>query len=907
MSSPTTSGDDTRSLLDRALALNHARYGFSTASCQIYDTAWVSMIKRSTKGIVEWTFPESFHWLIRAQNSDGSWGSSKSSRTAKAIDTAASLLALLKHAESPLQLHEYGSSELKSRVQSALESLTTQLRHCNDIESTNHIGVELVLPALIRYLREELPSSNFFLRVPAALEAMSEAKASQFQPELLYKQKWSPAIYHLEAFVGKIDFDRVTQQAFENGSMWTSPAATAAYLIHATTWDDQAEAYLRHVIREGQGHGNGSVPGTFPTKLFEFNWIVATLISAGYDLSELDSFTLDRIGSIVKAEFLAGHGVIGHGQGATDADDTAKGLLALRLLGREDGISPDHLIRTFEKEDGFSTFGGERDRSVSTNCHVLLALLSWNNPSQYALQIRKAASFVCEYWWSFLGQCKDKWHLSRFYAWMLIVESLASLLQVVEANLLSDLLDDDLKMKIAVILTQICTAYAVLILGKVCRMCFLSDLASIIRSTMDLGVAYLENRETNAYDERYWTSKTQYGVKFVTEAYVLAAHRVALSGHAQATLLKRTKHFRNMPEWLMQASLIESTLWLPGLRTRRLEIFPRDDRRIAKDAYFTILPALWICCQNRSKKFVPNSFVNDMLFMTLINIQVDEFIEAVITPTFEDHPGDLHDMIDHMIDDVSENRKSLEMDGIVLRDEDRVEKFLPLRRFAEHILQHERIRTASRRDRAILQQELRSFLHTQATQMEDNSKLRKQPDEQNLTFHTEIPFFTWVRTTAADHVSTPFTVAWVRCWISSVVGKGTEAFQLPTEKYFASALARHIATTNRMYNDLGSIRRDVTERNLNSVHFPEFAGFDAVEERKKALQSLAEYEQKCVEGSREKLEEAFREACSGAFENSRDEAKLHILGALCDVASLWDQLYTIRDLSSQIKLDRSKP
>jgi hypothetical protein len=67
------------------------------------------------------------------------------------------------------------------------------------------------------------------------------------------------------------------------------------------------------------------------------------------------------------------------------------------------------MIKIFEKEDGFATFGGERDRSVSSHCHVLSVLLECGDKPRYASQIRKAAIFVCEAWWNHDKRFKDKW------------------------------------------------------------------------------------------------------------------------------------------------------------------------------------------------------------------------------------------------------------------------------------------------------------------------------------------------------------------------------------------------------------------------------------------------------------------------------------------------------------------
>lgn len=39
-----------QSLVKRTLATYNIQYGFSTASCQVYDTAWVAMVSRDDVG-----------------------------------------------------------------------------------------------------------------------------------------------------------------------------------------------------------------------------------------------------------------------------------------------------------------------------------------------------------------------------------------------------------------------------------------------------------------------------------------------------------------------------------------------------------------------------------------------------------------------------------------------------------------------------------------------------------------------------------------------------------------------------------------------------------------------------------------------------------------------------------------
>lgn len=51
--------------------------------------------------------------------------------------------------------------------------------------------------------------------------------------------------------------------------MMGSPASTAAYLIHSSRWDDEAEEYLRSLTIAG----NGKVASAFPVSVLEIFWV----------------------------------------------------------------------------------------------------------------------------------------------------------------------------------------------------------------------------------------------------------------------------------------------------------------------------------------------------------------------------------------------------------------------------------------------------------------------------------------------------------------------------------------------------------------------------------------------------------------------------------------------------------
>ncbi|KAF5845880.1 hypothetical protein GGP41_008361 [Bipolaris sorokiniana] len=931
-----------RGLVERAFASFDTKYGFSTASCQVYDTAWVSMVKKTTGADETWLYPECFHYLLRTQSSDGSWGTDPVSQTAGILDTAAALLAILKHASKPLQIHDYSSSDLDSRISRATQALDRQLNAWNDLVSTNHIGVELIVPALLNYLRGEDSRLQFKFQGQDALTRMYEEKSSRFRPEMLYSTRPSSAVHSLEAFVGRIDFDKVSHHLY-NGSMMASPSSTAAYLINSTNWDNEAEAYLRHVIKSGMGHGDGGVSGTFPIHYFEFNWTLATLLHAGYKVSDLGPVVND-IASVIRNGFAEDGGIIGFVQRAVDVDDTAKGLLALSHLGQLEGLTPAAMVKLFEKEDAFCTFAGERDRSWSSNCHVLLALLQDDFRQSYASQIRKTVDFIIEFWWKSDGLPRDKWHLSHFYPAMLMVQALVAFLRSLEGDHTFAPADQELVLKVSICLFQACirtlheqgsdgswghsaddTAFAILTLAETRQLWIFKDFQSQLQSSIDHGIAYLDICGVRTLSSS-WTSKTKYSVKFVSEAYVLAAYRVSqpiekFEGVGQsllvnsdvpqigqyASLLKQTKLFSSLPEWHILASLVESSLFIPLLRARQLDVFARDDyNHFSKGSYLNLIPFTWIGCNNLLKVYVPTNFLFDMMVMSLLGFQTDEFFEAFATPAFSDNPDSLNSIINYVVSNTlgkeSETSKVFLPPNIADIPLEHHEICEALLRLSTHVLHHDRVYKASAVDRKNLEFELRNFLLGHATQIKDNTAFASQVEDVGHLYKTEERFFHWVRTTSADHVACAYSFAWACCWVSQTMGDGIEMFATPTEKYLAAAMVRHMSTMCRMHNDIGSIPRDSCELNVNCVHFPEFHSMATNDPaaKKQALTTMAEYEKSCYEHSLRLLEKEVLRTYPDDQNAAFSRSKLRIVQLFGNVTCLYDQLYVLKDMSSKI-------
>ncbi|ROW08497.1 hypothetical protein VMCG_03254 [Cytospora schulzeri] len=947
-------------LLQRAVEGFDDKYGTGSMSCAVYDTAWLSLITKVIDGKKEWLFPQCFSYILDTQSDDGSWGLDTRCQIDGILNTAASLLTLKRHISEPLNTHtssHHASREdLQKRVDSATASLRSQLKEW-DVSATVHVGFEIIVPALLRYLQQEDSTLVFEFPGRNVLETINQAKLARFQAEFLYGPTKSTALHSLEVFVGMIDFDRVVHHKTQ-GSMMASPASTAAYLMNLSWWDDEAEEYLRHVIEFGAGKASGGVPSAYPSTHFEYTWILSTMLRSGFSSSSLDCPASRKMTQVLAQAFEDGDGVIGFAPfvGA-DVDDTAKGIVSMAFLGQP--VKPEKMIMDFETETHFRTYAKERDPSFSANCNALSALLCQPDVSQYSSQIVKIVQYLCNHWWNSDGKTKDKWNLCHLYPSLLLVETMVDLMVLIDEGNITCHLSQELQSKMLITLFQAClrplleqrddgswdnsieaTAYGVLILCEARRLSMFADLRQPLESAIDLGVAYIQSLPVTT-SVPMWIEKVSYGSVVLTDCYVLAALKASMSSPASslvgASLFKSTqsvsgrKHvklfqqtplFAPFPEWQIQASMVESVLFQPLLRARRLSIFPRTD--MEDDKYFDIIPFSWTSCNNRTRTWICNSFIYEMMVISFLNYQADEFMEATAGEVFYGQTDALRRLIDDAFSMDSNELQSLNGKGRGTNGSGVAEVSLPLSRFVEHISNHPCVLAASSWDRESVKRELRTFLHAHVTQSEDNARFQQGKQNHASTQRqagtavantsTFDSFFHWVRTTSADHTSCPYSFSFVGCLLSALLVQGRESFPTVQEKYLASATCRHLATMCRMYNDYGSIVRDAEEGNVNSINFPEYQSFtnpgadtdtkSSMDLKKQALFDLAEYERACLDDALRRLASLPRETGDVVVDNAKDR-QMTIWRMFCDVTDLYGQIYVVRDIASRMVFSRA--
>ena len=584
-----------------------------------------------------------------------------------------------------------------------------------------------------------------------------------------------------------------------------------------------------------------------------------------------------------------------------------------------------------------------------------------------------------------MGKCKTanifetmltvKQNLSLQYSMMLLSQTFSRMLILWDREILSSL-SPDLVNQIPVILFQLITrtllsedskgswsqtpeitAYAVLTLVSASVVPWTDSIQEEISAAVTRAKGFLTASHNVWRLPAYiWIEKVTYASPAISHAYCLAAMHSQSLSHVwspnftvatdihSSTITKFSHFFSRIPMFAHWDSrklgplLVESRLYLPRLRALRYNIFPQQHKN--EDKYLEYIPFTWLGCNALSKP-VHSKILWEMIHMSMLTYQVDEYMEAVVGFDFEHHLQPVRELIDRLClplsvstlangtnnhrlpdsIDVERNRadgESAEPQAqtnttVTLTDIERV-----LTRFTTYVLSHAKVLQAPASAQNHLRRELRTYLLAHVAQIEDNTRLTEQASSTTrvLPFaSSQQSYFAWVRSTSADHTSCPFAFAFFACLIAPEPQKA--CFASARQTYLAQDVCRHLATMCRQYNDYGSVARDRAENNLNSVNFPEFCArgdgasvntdggssesraveasddddrVSTDEETKKSeLMWLAEYERECLELALGRLRVEVPETVMNAVE------------LFVRVTDLYGQIYVARDISSRIK------
>ncbi|HEY4690528.1 MAG TPA: hypothetical protein VIK33_14540 [Anaerolineae bacterium] len=360
-----------------------------------YDTAWAARVP-DRHNPDRPAFPDALDWLLANQHTDGSWGACLHYYHDRLISTLIGALTLSYWSE------RLGSGIWSDRLEAAQRAIWHNLAGLQ-IDPYDLIGSELILPTLLdeaRSQRLHLPYNSF-----AKIGRMRQAKLELIPPELIYTRTVS-TIFSAEFLGNRLDVHRVNGLQDANGSIASSPSATAYYLLKDPD-NLLARDYLIGVLSR---HG-GAAPAVDPIDVFEPAWLLFHAALVWPDSSEVASAIRPHVAALAE-EFERKHGAGYNSYFAVpDLDGTS---MVFRVLAWA-GLNPDPAtLAQFETDDHFRCFPYERNPSISAHMHLLDALHAAPRFADRDRMIRKVRGFLersrtLQTFWF------DKWHASPYY------------------------------------------------------------------------------------------------------------------------------------------------------------------------------------------------------------------------------------------------------------------------------------------------------------------------------------------------------------------------------------------------------------------------------------------------------------------------------------------------------------
>ncbi|KAL8053645.1 hypothetical protein ABFX02_05G086300 [Erythranthe guttata] len=227
-----------------------------------YDTAWVAMVPaREYSGgitISQPCFPQCLDWIFENQNPDGSWGMDPGHPSLVSC-TLACLLALRKWNVAHQQLHK------------GLEFIRANSWAASDKDQISPIGFNIIFPMMITYANEmdlTLPFDRHLL--DSIFQSPYSQIISERNMNLGYVAEGLGELFNWNNII-------VTEQR-NNGSLFNSPATTAAALIHGQD-NDKCFEYLQSLLKTFKNW----VPTIYPLEIYTRLCLVDTIQELGID------------------------------------------------------------------------------------------------------------------------------------------------------------------------------------------------------------------------------------------------------------------------------------------------------------------------------------------------------------------------------------------------------------------------------------------------------------------------------------------------------------------------------------------------------------------------------------------------------------------------------------------------
>ncbi|KAG6510971.1 ent-kaur-16-ene synthase, chloroplastic-like isoform X1 [Zingiber officinale] len=240
------SDNKTYMCLDESIARISMQFQKIQLSASSYDTAWVAMVPSPTSSNHP-CFPQCLDWIIKHQHSDGSWG----------LDNF-----------KPFLIKDYLSSTLaciialerwkvgQEQVIKGLNFIGSNFSSILDKRLQSPIGFDIIFPGMLEY------AINIGLDVP--IEHHEIDNMLRWRNAELHREQGSCnaretyLAYVAEGLGNLHDWKETMKYQRKNGSLFNSPATTAAAMMHCN--DSKAYEYLHSLLLKF----DSSVPTLYP-------------------------------------------------------------------------------------------------------------------------------------------------------------------------------------------------------------------------------------------------------------------------------------------------------------------------------------------------------------------------------------------------------------------------------------------------------------------------------------------------------------------------------------------------------------------------------------------------------------------------------------------------------------------
>ena len=503
------------------------------------------------------------------------------------------------------------------------------------------------------------------------------------------------------------------------------------------------------------------------------------------------------------------------------------------------------MIIRYETREFFKTYTQDRNPNFRTNCLVLKALLDLMPINQNHLsQIEKTVRFVANRWWTTNGQVEDSANVSSNYATMLMVKAFMRLVELRDRSLMPILDDPVLKDKVYLCLLQgliqtmqmqnpdgswgrgqrcESTSYGILTLAALSTLSSAPRIRSQLAQAIEKAQSYVaKNFYSSSGADRLWNEKVTSGSRVVYQAFILAALKVSYStplpGKAlearfsiplakvaiQTKYYSRQPWFANIPEWQIQAYLVESYLTLPQLRGVQHAVFPAEV--LVEDRYFNSVPFAWIATGSIGQRFIGAEYLFQMMILTFLNRQFEEYAENVLGVIFAGCLFEIEEVVFSIFDEMQsvdhkdqcfcgghspESRgSSISTTGTISMSEARS----VLYRYISHILNHPYVLMASHRDQDQLRSELLTFILSRINGSSEDHK--NSGIEEGALART-------AGSVSSDQTPHQLVFAFMSCMVGNQTPNGTvgirqDFLDTPEQQYLVADLCRRLSIVSFM-------------------------------------------------------------------------------------------------------------